>query len=158
MYLRVLSLELRCSSAEALTQEHRAKGKTRSYPPKPSVLLQTAIKPKYVELPWPYGRTLLHLSIVRKNVRDKLFILCDCLSVINVVLHHDEIDSHINVSERVRSLLHTLNDLDIDVTLGLIPGHSHIYYNDLVESKVKLKTVAKDAYNIPTSAEFTTQI
>ena len=73
-------------------------------------------------------------------------------------MHHDEIDSHINVSECVRSLLHTLNDLDIDVTLGLIPGHSHIYYNDLVENKVKLKTVAKDAYDIPTSAEFTTQI
>jgi len=29
LYLRVLSLELRCSSAEALTQEHTAEGKTR---------------------------------------------------------------------------------------------------------------------------------
>jgi len=89
------------------------------------------------------------------NVRDKLFILCNCLSAINVVLHHDDVDSHINVSERVRSLLHTLNNLDVDVTLGLIPGHSDICYNDLVDSKAK--TAAKDAYNIPTSAELTTQ-
>jgi len=71
------------------------------------------------------------------NVRDKLFILCDCLSAINIVLRHDDVDSHINVSERVRSLLHTLNNLDVDVTLGLIPGHSDIYYNDLVDSKAK---------------------
>ena len=55
----------------------------------------------------------------------------------------------------VRSLLHTLNNLDVDVTLGLIPGHSDIYYNDLVDSKAK--TAATDAYNIPTSAELTTQ-
>jgi len=58
-----------------------------------------------------------------RNVRDKLFILCDCLSAINIVLRRDDVDSHINVSERVRSLLHTLNNLDVDVTLGLIPGH-----------------------------------
>ena len=83
-----------------------------------------------------------------RNVRDKLFILCDCLSAINIVLRHDDVDSHINVSERVRSLLHTLNNLDVDVTLGLIPGHWDIYYNDLVDSKAK--TAAKDAYNIPT--------
>jgi len=62
------------------------------------------------------------------NVKDKLFILCDCLSAINIVLRHDEVNSHINVLECVRSLLHTLKDLDVDVTLGLISGHSHIYY------------------------------
>jgi len=79
------------------------------------------------------------------NVRDSLLILCDCLSAINIVLRHDEVDCHINVSERVRSLLHILNNLDVDVILGLIPGHLHICYNDLVDSKAK--TAAKDAYN-----------
>jgi len=76
-------------------------------------------------------------------------------STLSCVINHNQVDSHINVSEGVRSLLHTLNNLDVDVTLGLIPGHSHIYYNDLVDSKAQ--TAAKDAYNIPPSAELTTQ-
>ena len=56
-------------------------------------------------------------------------------------MRHDDVDCHINVSERVRSLLHipVLNNLDVDVTLGLIPGHSHIYYNDLVDSRARLR-------------------
>ena len=55
---------------------------------------------------------------------------------------------------RVRNHLHTLCDMNVVVTLVWIPGHSNVYYNDLVD--VSVNNSIKDAYDIPTTSELTT--
>jgi len=58
------------------------------------------------------------------------------------------------VLARIRNHLHTLCDINVAVTLVWIPGHSNIHYNDLADVRAKISI--KDAYDISTNSELTT--
>jgi len=49
-----------------------------------------------------------------------------------------EISSHVQATNRITSYLRSLDDIQVDVTLVLIPGHcDDIHYNDLVDRRAK---------------------
>ena len=52
--------------------------------------------------------------------------------------NRSEISSHVQATNRISSYLRSLDDIQVDVTLVLIPGHcDDIHYNDLVDRRAK---------------------
>ena len=85
--------------------------------------------------------------------RESLFILSDCKTAIDLVINRYKVDRHAHVLGRVRSHLRTLCDLNVEVTLIWIPGHSDIYHNELADRSAK--NTLQYAYDISTSLELT---
>ena len=85
------------------------------------------------------------------NDGGNLYILSDCKAAVDIVINRYEVDHH------MCSLVsgHTIAQCDVNINISLvwIPGHSNIYYNDLAD--LKAKKALKDAYDISTSDEFT---
>ena len=85
--------------------------------------------------------------------RESLFIFSDCKTAIDLVINRYQVDRHAHVLGHVRPHLRTLCDLNVDVTLIWIPGHSDIYRNELADHSAK--NTIQYAYDIPTSSELT---
>ena len=58
---------------------------------------------------------------------EDLYMLSDCKAAIDIVTNRHQVHHHIHVLARVRKHCHTLCDMNIDVTLVWIPGHSNIH-------------------------------
>ena len=69
--------------------------------------------------------------------RESLFILSDCKTAIDLVINRYKVNRHAHVLGRVRSHLRTLCDLNVDVTLIWIHGHSDIYHDELADRSAK---------------------
>jgi len=85
--------------------------------------------------------------------RESLFILSDCKTAIDLVINRYKVNRHAHVLGRVRSHLRTLCDLNVDVTLIWIHGHSDIYHDELADRSAK--NTIQYAHDIPTSSELT---
>ena len=54
-----------------------------------------------------------------------------------MICNTSEISSHVQATHLLSSYLRSLDDIEVDVTLVLIPGHCDIHYDDLVDRRAK---------------------
>ena len=121
-----------------------------------SVFYLTTLRLKYVVcgIALTMDVAIQHYATIEASPgRESLFILSDCKTAIDLVINRYKVDRHTHVLDRVRSHLRALCDLNVDITLIWIPGHSDIYHNELADRSAK--NTIQYAYDIPTSSELT---
>ena len=60
------------------------------------------------------------------EARDQVCISSDCSVAIDMICNTSEISSHVQATHLLSSYLRSLDDIEVDVTLVLIPGHCDI--------------------------------
>ena len=105
-----------------------------------SVFYLTTLRLKYVVcgIALTMDVAIQHYATIEASPdRESLFILSDCKTAIDLVINRYKVDRHAHVLDCVRSHLRALCDLNVDVTLICIPGHSDIYHNELADRSAK---------------------
>ena len=69
--------------------------------------------------------------------------MCDCKAAIDLVRYRSVVNHNVQVLTRISAHLHSLQSMNVKVSLVWIPSYCDIVYNDLADSSAK--AAIKDA-------------
>ena len=74
-----------------------------------------------------------------RKLNERVYILCDCESAIKIIVNRNEERYHSEKFKLLDDTYRTLQSMHVSVSIGWIPGHSDIFYNDLVDKEARLR-------------------